>query len=646
MFYRVCATLLILCLGGLSGLLHARGLASHSAMDLRSLVQAPYAPDRVLVKFRPGAAADDKTRAHHAAGGQLMTSFDAIGVHLIQVPGGTVQAALHIYASNPNVLYAEPDYYRLLQIPTEEPGPTPAGGANYFDEQWYLNNDGQDHTYVQTGLFGSQLLTTHGTAGADINAPEAWSISIGRVSLDPAARDTPKVAVLDSGADCSALELQGKCIEQVNLVGLSAGSWGDQCTVEAPACDNLGHGTFVSSEVAANTDNGEGVAGIGWNTGLGIFKVCYQELVTDGVNLFLVGLCPVSGSIAAIEHASQDQVAANGQLIRSRYSVITMSYGSDYVDPEGNITPTTASNAECEAIETAWNNGVLVVAAAGNNGNTGRVYPAACTDNGGSSTVIAVAASDHNDDRAGFSTYSAPADPWVSLAAPGESVIGILPDVQCGLAPGVDSCVDWWDGTSMSAPLVAGAAALVWSDLHAQHSELADFADCVLNGIACNRIVRDRLQQNAASTGAAGQDLLDWTRYGRLDVAAALNDTAPPEPPPETMPPLAAFSYNCTGFVCRFDAVASAGTGPLSYLWLFGDGGASTEPAPVHDYTASGRYTVTLTVYGSGLESTVSVTLNLKRSNRTQSGSVSAENTDTGGKGGGCPPKKRAKGQC
>jgi len=644
MFKRWFATLLLLCLGGVFLPVQA------TPVDLKHLATAPYVPDRVLVKFRPGLAAQERSRMHAQAQGRVLSVFEHIGVQLVAVPLGSVRAAIRVYESNPNVIYAEPDYYRLLRMPDEEPGPTLAGGANYFDEQWYLHNQGQDHTYIRTSIWGSEPAVTRGSEGADINAPEAWDINTGRVMLDSADRTIPKVAVLDSGADCNTLELQGKCIEQVNLVGLTAGLWGDSCTAEEPACDNLGHGTFVSSEVAANTDNGEGIAGIGWNTGLGIFKVCYQELITDGVNYFLAGLCPVSGSIAAIQQASQDRLDGDNALVRSRYSVITMSYGSDWIDESGNITPTTVSNAECDAIAVAVSRGVLVVAAAGNNGDTGRVYPAACTDADGNSTVMAVAASDHHDDRADFSTYSWPTDPWVSLSAPGEAIIGILPDASCNLAPGTDSCVDWWDGTSMAAPLVAGGAALVWAELYDAFPDLAASWPCELDGVACNLKVRQLLQENAAAVGARGQNLRDWSRFGRLDVAAALAAVSGTEPPPVYTAPIAAFSYECTGFECDFIGTLSTGTGPLDYTWALGDGNTleGVDRVDNYVYDGSGRYTLRLTVTDGINASEATTTLNLKRPNQHHSGTVTAEGsggTDSGG-GGNCPPKKREKGQC
>jgi hypothetical protein len=640
LFYRLIATLLTLSLCSLLNLAHAKPL------DIKHLSAAPYAPDRVLVKFKAGSAASEIGQAHRAVNGQHRSTLESIGVQVIQVPSGDVPAAVKVYQSNPNVLYAEPDYYRLLVMPNEEVGPTPGGGANYFSEQWYLHNDGQDHAYVRSTIFGEELAITSGTVDADINAPAAWDLNTGRATTDSTAGDTPKVAVLDSGAACHTLELEGKCIEQVNEVGLSVGYF-DNCSVTDPACDNLGHGTFVSSEVAANTNNGEGMAGTGWDTSVGIFKVCYQELVTDGVNLFTVGLCPVSHSAAAIEKASLDQFEG-GLLVRSRYHVITMSYGSDWIDAVGNITPTTPSNAECDAIANAWDRGVVVVAAAGNNGNTTRVYPAACTHPvSGESTVISVAASDHNDDRASFSTYSWPSDPWVSLAAPGEAIFGILPEFKCGIPAGSDSCVNWWDGTSMAAPLVAGGAALVWTDLYEDNAGLAGPGSCDIDGMPCNQVVRERLQNSADSVGANGQDMLSWTQHGRLDLAAAVSDPVPPADPL----PVAAFSYNCTGYDCSFDASNASGNG-LSYVWDFGVNGATSDTeASTYNYGSSGRYTVSLTITDiEASTSTVSVELNLKNNKRTVSGDVTAGGGDGGdggdGGSGNCPPGKAAKGKC
>lgn len=522
----LCVMILFLILS----LARLNGIAVAGSPDPHSLRAPRFAPDRVLVKFNPGTAKSEIGEAHSLAGGRILKTIPGIGVQVVGVPSGTVTAKVNAYRANPNVFYAEPDFYRVMVVPNEEPGPTPAGGANYFEEQWYLHNVAQLHSYQLQTIFGPVLELTFGAYDADIDAPEAWETSRGLATTDPSAYHTPKVAVLDSGADCDTLELQGKCLEQVNLVGLDPGYFGlDPCSADKPACDNLGHGTFVASEVGSNSDNWEGIAGVGWNTNLGIFKVCYQELVTDGINLFVVGLCPLSASAEAIALAATDQVDAWGNVSRSQYHVITMSYGSDLINEvTGEIMPSSPPNTECDAVLYAWENGVVVVAGAGNNGDTGKFYPAACTDDlatgGGQSTVIAVAASNDRDNRAGFSNYSTDADDWVSMAAPGEAIIGILPDYHCSLPSGSDSCVNWWDGTSMAAPLVAGGAALVWEDVYQQAGFDGVYAPfgCTVDGTSCNRVVRQRLEDGADKIGTEGQDLLAWTRHGRLNIAGAL----------------------------------------------------------------------------------------------------------------------------
>jgi hypothetical protein len=595
------------------------------------------------VKFKPGTAASTVAAAHQQAGGRAVKTISGIGVQVVAVQAGTVLAKVAAYKANPNVLYAEPDQYRLLVIPHEEPGPTPAGQDDYFGEQWYLNNTGQAHTSVEQTISGPVLTTSQGTNDADIDAPEAWEVSKGSSTTDPTAANTPKVAVLDSGADCDTLELQGKCLEQTNLVGLNPGFFElDPCPPERPACDNFGHGTFVASELAANTDNGEGIAGAGWNTSFGVFKVCYLEVVTDGLNFFLVGLCPLSASAEAITLAASNQLDAAGSLTRSQYHVITMSYGSDLIDPDtGEIVPSSPPNTECDAVLYAWNNGVVVVAGAGNNGNTNKFYPAACTDDpfagGGQSTVIAVAASDHDDNRASFSTYSTDADDWVSLAAPGESIIGVLPDVQCELPSGTDTCVNWWDGTSMATPLAAAGAALVWSDLYQSNSALPGPSACTVGGVPCNRVVRSRLENGADKVGAQGQNLLQWTRHGRLNAARAVanveSDTAP----------TAAFTYSCNALSCSFDGRASSDDkGVTGFTWDFGDlTSAGSGETASHAYAAPGTYPVTLTVRDTANQTDAAVaTIQVRKKGKTSGGSG-------GGSGGGsCPPGKAAQGKC
>ncbi|MFC6672799.1 S8 family serine peptidase [Marinobacterium aestuariivivens] len=76
-----------------------------------------FAPDRVLVKFKPGSAASEM--AGLAKGDRYLRTIPGIDVHVLEVPEGAVKARIALYERNPNVLYAEPDFYRILIEPDE-----------------------------------------------------------------------------------------------------------------------------------------------------------------------------------------------------------------------------------------------------------------------------------------------------------------------------------------------------------------------------------------------------------------------------------------------------------------------------------------------------------------------------------------------
>ena len=108
-----------------------------------------------------------------------------------------------------------------------------------------------------------------------------------------------------------------------------------------------------------------------------------------------------------------------------------------------------------DAVQDAWNAGLVIVAGAGNDGTTDPFYPAAF-DN-----VISVAAFDEDHRRPSFSNYGS----WVDISAPGNVIMSTYPMAACGSSttPGDTGCYTWNTGTSMATPHVAGAAALVWS---------------------------------------------------------------------------------------------------------------------------------------------------------------------------------------
>jgi thermitase len=462
-----------------------------------------FAPDRILVRFRPGTAASEIGKLHRQAGGRKLKEISAIAVQVVKVPSGSVEKSIARYRANPNVEFAEPDFYRVLIIPDEgnDPGPDAGGviaGRDYFEEQWGMNNSGQQHTSFD--WLGNPIQVV-GTSDADIDAPEGWDITTG----DP----TIKIAILDTGIDCDSVEHTGMCVEQTSFVA-DYSDYGDD-----PG-DYVGHGTHVAGIASVHSNNGIGVAGVSWHSSLGNLKTCfaYQLEIIPDIYYETVGVCPVSASAAAITHAAD-----------SGYHVINMSYGTDELDGNGDPTGSqpAQSNAETAAVAYAWNHGAVLVAAAGNDGNTTPIYPAAYNE------VIAVGATNHYDDRASFSNFSQPGNDWVSLLAPGEDILSTYPVSDCifladilgyPFDPATEACLTWNSGTSMASPHVAGAAALVWAHLFPGRSP----SSCASpSGVPCNEVVRRHLEYGADTVGAGTQNMLAWSRYGRLNVHGALS---------------------------------------------------------------------------------------------------------------------------
>jgi uncharacterized protein YkwD len=208
------------------------------------------------------------------------------------------------------------------------------------------------------------------------------------------------IAILDTGADFTHPDLATKFVSHGR----------DFVNNDNDASDDNGHGTHVSGIIGAATNNGQGVAGIGYNT---------RVLPVKALNY--------AGS------GNHGQIAsAIAWAVDNGARIINLSLG-------GSVGSQTLK----DAIDSATARGVLVVCAAGNAGTSAPQYPAAYPN------CLSVVATNGADTRASFSSYG----DTVDIAAPG---VGILSTVRGG---GYEA----WDGTSMAAPNVAGVAALVAS---------------------------------------------------------------------------------------------------------------------------------------------------------------------------------------
>jgi subtilisin family serine protease len=184
------------------------------------------------------------------------------------------------------------------------------------------------------------------------------------------------------------------------------------------AQDDHGHGTHVAGIAAAATNNDQGIVGLGWNAEILPLKVLSEK-----------GGGSLSDLTSAIYYATD-----------SGANIINLSLATN---PAYNLH-CSQFPALIEALEYAYNHGVLTIVAAGNdNDDASKVVPANCP------YVLTVAATESNDTRASFSNYG----DVIDIAAPGVSIYSTI----LGNRYGVRS------GTSMSTPFVAGLASLVWA---------------------------------------------------------------------------------------------------------------------------------------------------------------------------------------
>ncbi|MFQ5860600.1 MAG: S8 family serine peptidase, partial [Dehalococcoidia bacterium] len=262
-----------------------------------------------------------------------------------------------------------------------------------------------------------------------------------------------QVAVVDTGIDLNHPDLAVNIAGDVNFVNPAR-----------TGNDDNGHGTHVAGTVAAD-DNGTGVVGVAPDASLYAVKVLNRR-----------GSGWLSDVIAGIDWAVRGPDGVLGNVDDAE--VINLSLGC--------ACPSLSLQM---AVDNAYAQGTLVVGAAGNDPDEPVIYPAAFA------SVIAVSATTIGDGLAGFSSIG----PEVELAAPGQSITS----TYAGGSYAVLS------GTSMAAPHVSGAAALVFA----------------LGG-QTNVGVRQVLQTTAENIG------LDPVEqgYGLVDAQAAVG--APPPPPP------------------------------------------------------------------------------------------------------------------
>jgi serine protease len=461
--------------------LGALAVALAAALCVNTVAAAAEGPEeRIIVKIRegqgpaPAQAALDKAAvlalltqaaANHGVSLTELRTL-ATGGHLYQVSGphGALPAIIAGVRQDARIEYIEAD--ALLQ-----PNLTPTDSR--YNEQW--------HYYEAT---------------AGLNLPPAWDQTTGTGA---------RVAVLDTGYRPHA-DLAGNILAGYDMIAdtfvsndgngrdsdaADPGDWttANQCYSGSPATNSTWHGTHTSGTVAALTNNSTGVAGVGFNAKVVPVRVLgrcggYISDISDGI------IWASGGTVSGVPANANPAHAINMSLSGS-----------------GSCSSTLQS-----AINSARTRNTTVVVSAGNNNTDAAGYnPANC------SGVITVAAVNRSGGKAYYSNYGSVVD----VAAPGgsqsstEDPNGILSTYNTGTTtPGADS-YNFRQGTSMAAPHVAGAVALMYAKNTAS--------------------TPDQIESTLKSTARAFPATCTSCGSGIVDASAAVAATANP-PPPSSCP--------------------------------------------------------------------------------------------------------------
>ena len=446
---------------------------------------------QVLVKLKGGSGLMDSDAFAQDFGASTLHKFnlptlfksgDGSELVQLQLPAGMSTAeAMAAMAKDERVAYVVPNHTYTLQGGKAGTKDENVNLPNDLDSRlWGLNNSGQDS----------------GTADADIDAPEAWTVSTGA----KVANGGPLIATIDTGADYNHPDLKNNIwtnpgeIPGDGIDNDGNGVIDDVHGYNALAntgdpMDGHSHGSHVAGTIAADGNNGQGVVGVNWQATIMPIKIFSDSGSTDAAAI-----------IRGINYATQ-----MGARITSN------SWGGGQYN---------------QAIADAFRNSpALHIMAAGNSGSDNDASPH-YPSNYDMPNNVSVAATDRNDQLADFSCYGAQT---VDIAAPGVDIFSTVPISK--------GSYDSMSGTSMATPHVTGVAGLI--------------AAAYPN--ATNEEIKARLMNGSDKLAQLDGKVLSG---GRLNAANALeNDSVAPAAPND----LKAISAQANGATIQWTATGDDG---------------------------------------------------------------------------------------
>jgi len=475
-----------------------------------------FVKDEIIVKFKPGVSEETVAQLMQKHGTSVLGTNPRGKFKLLRIPPGKSPQETVAALTREKGV----EYAELNSIAQAFWEPN----DQYYSYQWHLDNPS----------YGG------------ISCEEAWELN------HTSPGQGVVVAVLDTGVAYEDYGWSYKKAPDLAQTSFTAG-W-DFINNDAHPNDDHGHGTHVTGTIAQSTNNTTGVAGVAFKATIMPVKVLNSQGSGTANSV-------ASGIYWAADHGAK---------------AINLSLGW----PVQNGIPYDPGITIRNAIKYAYEKGVTIVAAAGNDSASAVAYPAAYD-----SYVIAVGATRYDESRAPYSNTGTSLD----LTAPGgDTNVDMNRDGQPdGVLQQTFSSYPtrfgyyWMAGTSCAAPHVTGVAALV-----------------IASGITGPDNVRAILEQSAEDHGVAGWD--SQYGWGIVDACGALQSTLGKPPVADPGGP-----YQGTeDTTLTFDGSASYDPegAPLTYKWDFGDGtpvATASTPTVEHTYT----------IGQEGVEQTYQVTL-------------------------------------
>ncbi|KAL4443920.1 hypothetical protein ABPG75_011657 [Micractinium tetrahymenae] len=376
---------------------------------------------RVLGRRRSGGTSGGSGGSVAAAAVSSTTAAERQnGIHVYRITdGGSVESKLKQLRGHAAVASAQPDYLRYTAAwpaaaaasavwpPPQQQQSTSSssgGGGSATVLAWQPND----------ALFADYAAQWHLLR---VSAPAAWEAATGSRRVG--------ICHIDTGVLATHQDLAPNIASRLRTAPDALGDQPDvNSSLYLDVSDTYGHGVHTAGIAAAAGNNAVGVAGVVWNASLHVCKASANSV----------------GSFSSLALYDCYDLCLATPGVR----VVTASYGAFYSD-----------DYEQQYIEAMGAAGILFVAAAGNDGINNDARAPEVRTNPASyplDNILSVAASRADDQLASFSNFG---PHTVHLAAPGYQILSTWKDADNSYL--LDS------GTSMAAPMVAGAAALLWS---------------------------------------------------------------------------------------------------------------------------------------------------------------------------------------